>query len=56
MDDKKYFVMNEEDVKSILKELNHQFISRDNMTCFILLQRMTQFLMELENARTSKDN
>lgn len=43
--------MDEDEVKAVLKELDHQFISRDNIICYIVIQKMQQFVSEFNNAR-----
>ena len=57
MDDKKYLYLEIEEVQALMMELDHLFISRDNIICYVVIQRMEQFIRErkaeLENAGES---
>ena len=47
------FEMTEDEVRAIMKELEHQFISYENPIAHHLVTRMMQFLREIDNAGKS---
>jgi len=52
----KLFILSEEEVRAIVEEFSHSWISHENPLCLEAFKKMMAFVQEIDNARQSQNN